>query len=202
VVSLRLHRRHQWQPRRLRYIMLSTRRRLLCRTSFALPFIVDIVYLSISVLHVRMQHQRHPPSRRTPTPDMVRFPSSAATPQPPPHHPTPPAQNPAFLIIGLFEIRLAKQLIEDLETYLERDADTAWIACFHAPYPLEFALAKISGPRREDYATTYHGIVFRMKSQPRYPFRFMQMNPDRSLQRRQGLREAAKDDANGLTDRK
>jgi hypothetical protein len=148
-----------------------------------------------------MQHQRHAPSRRMPPPDVVRFPPPAATAQSLPHPPPLPSpHNPGFLIVGLFALRLAKQLIEGLENYPERDADTAWIANFLAPYPLEFALAKISGPRIEDYVATYQWIVSRMKSQPRYPFRFMQMNPDRSLQRRQGLREAARDYAREMTD--
>jgi hypothetical protein len=134
-----------------------------------------------------MQHHRPAPSRRTPPPDVVRNPNT--TPAPPrPRSPQsqPPAQPHAeFLIIGLFALRLAKRLIEGLENYPSRDADIAWLTNFLAPYPTEFALAKISGPRKDDYIAGYQDIVSRMKKQPCYPMRFMQMNPDRSMQMRQ-----------------
>jgi hypothetical protein len=135
-----------------------------------------------------MQHHRHTPSRRTPPPDVVRNPNTSPTAPPPARSSQshPPAQpRPEFLIIGLFALRLAKRLIEGLENYSSRDADVAWLTNFLAPYPTEFALAKISGPRKDDYIAVYQDIVSRMKKQPRYPMRFMQMNPDRTMQMRQ-----------------
>jgi hypothetical protein len=98
--------------------------------------------------------------------------------------PPPPQPNPEFLVVGLFALRLTKRLVEGLEYYPGRDADIAWLDDFLAPYPLEHALAKLSGVRKEGYVATYQKIVSRMKRQPRYPLRFMQMNPDRSTQRR------------------
>jgi hypothetical protein len=140
-----------------------------------------------------MQHHRIASSRRTPPPDIVR--SSGFTT---PTSPAPPSlshlsQHPAlpdreFLIIGLFALRLTKRLIEGLEYYPGCNEDVAWLTNFLAPYPLEFALAKISGPRKEDYIATYHNIISRMKRQPRYPLRFMHMNPDQSMWQQQGGR--------------
>jgi hypothetical protein len=77
----------------------------------------------------------------------------------------------------------------------------AWIANFLAPYSSEYSLAKISGQRKEDYLSTYQDIVSRMKKQPRYPMRFMQMNPDRSIQQRMARSEAAREDIRNMTDR-
>jgi hypothetical protein len=90
---------------------------------------------------------------------------------------------PDFLIVGLFALRLTKRLIIGLEQYPSRDADVAWLTDFLAPYPLEYALAKISGRRRDDYIAMYQSIVSRMKRQPRYPIRFVQLNPDQHMQR-------------------
>ncbi|KAF1918570.1 hypothetical protein BDU57DRAFT_446291 [Ampelomyces quisqualis] len=93
---------------------------------------------------------------------------------------------PEFLIVGLFALRLTKRLIEGLEKYPGREADMDWLTNFLAPYPPEYALAKISGPRMDDYVATYQEVVSRMRKQPRYPLRFMQMNPDQSMRQRQG----------------
>ncbi|KAF2821960.1 hypothetical protein CC86DRAFT_410354 [Ophiobolus disseminans] len=136
-----------------------------------------------------MQHHRATPLRRTPPPDGVR--NSSAVPS---THASPPPRSqptPKFLIVGLFALRLAKRLIEGLERYPGRDDDTLWLADFVAPYPFEYALAKISGSRMDDYLTVYQDIVSRMKRQPRYPMRFMQINPDLSSmqQRTQGRTE-------------
>lgn len=90
-------------------------------------------------------------------------------------------QEPDFLIVGLFALRLAKHVIEGLVAYDDRDADIAWLESFLARYPAEYALAKITGHRKHDYIETYHGIVSRMTRQPHYPVRFMQMNPDKGL---------------------
>ena len=58
-----------------------------------------------------------------------------------------------------------------------------------APYPNDYKLAKISGSRRDDYLAMYQNIVSRMKKQPKYPVRFMQMNPDPSMQQARRGRE-------------
>jgi len=149
-----------------------------------------------------MQHHRPlAPSRRTPPPDVVRNHSSTAStsPFPPPPQPQP---SPEFLIVGLFALRLARRLIEGLDRYPGRDADIAWLDNFIAPYPPEYGLAKISGARKNDYIAVYQDIVSRMKRQPRYPMRFMQMNPDRSMQGRlQGRAEAEREQEGQMTDR-
>jgi hypothetical protein len=103
--------------------------------------------------------------------------------------------------VGLFALRLTKRLIEGLKCYPGRDADIAWLGDFLALFPLEYALAKLSGVRKESYVATYQGIVSRMKKQPRYPLRFMQMNPDPSMQRRRDGHEADAAGINDMTDR-
>ncbi|KAH6882006.1 hypothetical protein BKA58DRAFT_11699 [Alternaria rosae] len=115
----------------------------------------------------------------SPLPDIVRGPS--APPRLPPR-PSPPPPAPDFLVIGLFALRLTKRLIESLEYYPGRDADIIWLVNFLSPFHNDGELAKISGARRDDYLATYHSIVSRMKKQPEYPMRFMQMNPDQSSQ--------------------
>lgn len=133
----------------------------------------------------RAHHAAPPPSPRSNIPyDQRAFPqasSSRSTPRPP--------RAPDFLIIGLFALRLAKRLIEGLEPYSHRDADVSWLRDFLMPYPAGYALAKISGHRKDEYVAMYQDIVSRMRKQPRYPMRFMQMNPDPSLRRegREGL---------------
>ena len=117
--------------------------------------------------------------------------------------PPPPQLNPEFLIIGLFALRLAKRLIASFEHYPSRDTDVAWLTNFLAPYPLEFALAKISGARRYDYIAVYRGIISRMKKQPRYPIHFMLMNPGRLMQQQQRAGgEAEREQLGDMTDRK
>jgi hypothetical protein len=145
-----------------------------------------------------MENFRRSSSRRTPPPDVVRA-SSILSPAQLPRPAQPP--NLDWLIIGLFALRLTKQMIEGLEHYHQSDADIAWLTAFLAPYPPEYALAKISGPRKDDYVATYQAIVSRMKRQPRYPMRFMQMNPDRSRQQGQGRREAEWEGVREMTDR-
>lgn len=56
-----------------------------------------------------------------------------------------------------------------------------WLANFLAAYPTDYALARISGARMDDYVTRYPAIMSRFKKQPRYPVRFMQLNPDRRV---------------------
>ncbi|KAG9380716.1 ATG22 multi-domain protein [Pyrenophora tritici-repentis] len=119
-------------------------------------------------------------------------------PSAPPHshltrQPSPPTTAADFLIVGLFALRLARRLIESLDYYAERNADVIWVTNFLAPFDQAYALAKISGPRKEDYVATYQNIIKRMKRQPKYPVRFMQMNPDPSM--RQGQRS---NDAEGV----
>jgi hypothetical protein len=115
----------------------------------------------------------------TPIPEVVGAPSG------PPCIPTrapSPRPTPEFLIVRLFALRLTKRLIESLEYYPGRDADIIWLVNFLAPFSNEYALAKISGPRKDDYLAMYQSVVSRMKKQPQYPIRFMQMNPDQSMQ--------------------
>jgi hypothetical protein len=118
-------------------------------------------------------------STLSPIPDIMRGPSA------PPRlarrsSPPPPALQ--FLIVGLFALRLTKRLIESLDYYPGRDADIIWLVNFLAPYHNDYALARISGTRRDDYLAMYRSIVSRMKKQSKYPVRFMQMNPDQSTQ--------------------
>ena len=129
-----------------------------------------------------MQHHRTVPF---PPPDVVPQRALSAPPQSPP----PSSSAPEFLIIGLFALRLTLRLIEGIVYYPGRDADIIWLTDFLAPFQPQYALAKISGPRKDDYITTYQAIVSRMIKQPRYPIRFMQMNPDPSLQQERRGRE-------------
>jgi hypothetical protein len=129
-----------------------------------------------------MQHNR---LYLSPKPDVGH---ALYAPLRPPSEPLP-APSPEFLIVGLFSLRLTKRLVEGLEYYPGRDADISWLVNFLAPFRNEYALAKIAGPRKEDYLAMYQRIVSRMKRQPRYPRRFMQMNPDQSIQQaRRGSR--------------
>ena len=121
-----------------------------------------------------MQHHRSTPF---PAPGVVL----ERAPTAPPRSPLP-SSAPEFLIIGLFALRLTLRLLEGIDYYPGRDADIVWLTEFLAPFQPQYALAKISGPRKDDYIATYQAIVSRMIKQPRYPIRFMQMNPDRSLQ--------------------
>jgi hypothetical protein len=123
-----------------------------------------------------MQQHR---SALSPLPDIVRGPSA-----PPrlPRRSSPPPPAPEFLIVGLFALRLTKRLIESLEYYSGRDADIIWLVNFLSPFHDDYELAKVSGSRKDDYLGMYQRIVSRMKKQPRYPMRFMQMNPDHSTQ--------------------
>ena len=131
------------------------------------------------VLHRHTINMQQPRSALSPLPDIVRGPS--VPPRLPPR-PSPPPPAPDFLVIGLFALRLTKRLIESLEYYPGRDADIIWLVNFLSPFHNDYELAKISGPRRDDYLATYQSIVSRMKKQPKYPMRFMQMNPDQSAQ--------------------
>jgi hypothetical protein len=136
-----------------------------------------------------MQRHEHALS---PIPDIVRAPS--APPCNPARPPSPP-HAPEFLIVGLFALRLTKRLIESLEYYPGRDTDIIWLVNFLTPFGDEYALAKLSGSRKDDYIAKYQGVVSRMKRQPKYPMRFMQMNPDQLMQqaRRGGEVERPKD---------
>jgi hypothetical protein len=84
--------------------------------------------------------------------------------------------------VGLFALRLTLGLISRLDTYPQRAADMRWLETFLARYPAEYALAKISGAKKEEYVTRYQDIVGRMKCQPWYPVVFMGMNPDKARQ--------------------
>jgi len=141
-----------------------------------------------------MENNRHILS---PPPDVV---SSSSAPPHLAHPPSPPGPAAEFLIVGLFALRLARRLIESLDYYSERNADVVWLTNFLAPFDQAYALAKISGPQRDDYVATYQNIIRRMKRQPKYPVRFMQMNPDSSMQ--QARRGSEAGEARVLTDRK
>jgi hypothetical protein len=147
--------------------------------------------------HVVMQSHWNAPSRRIPPPDIVRPPQITSSARPL----SPPSPHPEFLIVGLFALRLTKRLIQGLEYYPGRDDDIAWLANFVAPYPIEFALAKISGQRKEDYTATYQDIVSRMKRQSRYPVRFMQMSPDQPMRHQQVSRGIEREGPREMTDR-
>ncbi|EOA90557.1 uncharacterized protein SETTUDRAFT_159129 [Exserohilum turcica Et28A] len=103
------------------------------------------------------------------------------------HHPSPApdviptAPTPDFLIISLFALRLARRLIASLDDYPQRFPDLQWLVDFLAAYTDEYALAKITGMRKQAYMHMYPGIVARMKRQHGYPVRFMQMNPDQQM---------------------
>ncbi|KNG45542.1 hypothetical protein DDE82_008314 [Stemphylium lycopersici] len=115
----------------------------------------------------------------SPAPDVVRGPS--APPRFSDGHPTAPPPTLEFLVIGLFALRLTKRLIESLDYYPGRDSDIIWLVNFLAPFSDDYSLAKISGSQKDEYLEMYHRILSRMKKQPRYPIRFMQMNPDQSI---------------------
>ncbi|XP_014562353.1 hypothetical protein COCVIDRAFT_84028 [Bipolaris victoriae FI3] len=131
--------------------------------------------------------QQHQPNL-LPIPDVGRVPSA-----PPrfPVRPSPPPPAPDFIIVGLFALRLVKGLIEGLDYYPGRDADIIWLMNFLAPFSDDYALAKISGRQKDDYLQMYPAVISRMKKQPRYPIRFMQMNPDQSMyqSRQRGVAE-------------
>ncbi|KAI8942977.1 hypothetical protein NX059_001015 [Plenodomus lindquistii] len=121
-----------------------------------------------------------------PPPDIGRGVLTTALQQ----HPQPLSQtSPSFLIIGLFALRLAKRLIEGLDPYPEQGMDIAWLTQFLGAYHTDYALAQVTGSRKNDYVTRYQGLISRMKRQPRYPTLFMQMNPDRPRQPQQPGRE-------------
>ena len=145
--------------------------------TFTLPF-------TLILLHKIMQHHRH---NLCPLPDIRRAPS--APPRFPPRPSPPPPPAPDFIIAGLFALRLTKRLIEGLEYYPGRNADIIWLINFLAPFSNDDALAKISGRRKDEYTHMYPSIISRMKKQPRFPIRFMQVNPDRSLLQPQGSGE-------------
>jgi len=125
----------------------------------------------------KMHHQYrlpYPPPDITPTPT-----SSSSRPHTILPQQDPPDSHSPFLIISIFALRLANQLIHSLVPYPEQVHDTTWLTTFLAPYAAHHALAKIAGQRQEDYESRYQKIVARMKRQPQYPVCFMRLNPDR-----------------------
>lgn len=77
----------------------------------------------------------------------------------------------------------------------------SWLEAFLAPYPAEYALAKVSGARREEYVVNYEGVVGRMKKQARYPVVFMGMNPDREQAMRGGGKYGGSNESDGVRER-
>ncbi|KAJ4366730.1 hypothetical protein N0V95_000059 [Ascochyta clinopodiicola] len=116
--------------------------------------------------------------------------------------PAPPAPAPSTqhepLIVGLFALRITKRLIATLDNYSQRDADIAWLTDFLALFPPDYDLAKLSGARKSNYLLMYPGIVSRMRRQPRYPSRFMEMNPTRPDRREETRRQGGLTDAQRL----
>ncbi|KAF2628580.1 hypothetical protein BU25DRAFT_339563 [Macroventuria anomochaeta] len=122
----------------------------------------------------------------TPYPPPDVHPAWASTPASqitPLHSPAPPLQSaspppsPDFLIVCLFALRLARKLIQSLDSYPERLDDIRWLDHFLDPYDSSYDLAKIAGSTKMGYTEMYPEIVARMRRQQRYPFWFMAMNP-------------------------
>jgi hypothetical protein len=191
-----LYLRHQSQPsKRLEKLYRSHLQKLRAASTPSVAW--SRPHISKETLReANMQHHRNASSRRTPPPDIVR--SSRTTTAGPLALPTRPAYE--FLIIGLFALRLTKRMIEGLEYYPRRDNDIVWLTKFLAPYSHELALAKIYGLRKEDYIATYQDIISRMKRQPRYPLRFMQMNPDHCTRQQQNSRMSERKTSTEMTD--
>lgn len=144
--------------------------------------------LSAYIFKVLPQNMQQSRAGLSPAPDVVCGPS--APPRFSDRHPPSAPPAPEFLVIGLFALRLAKRLIESLDYYPGRDSDIIWLVNFLAPFSDDCSLAKISGSRKDDYLEMYHRIVSRMKRQPLYPIRFMQMNPDQSIHQTQRRSDA------------
>ncbi|KAJ4351423.1 uncharacterized protein N0V89_006765 [Didymosphaeria variabile] len=149
------------------------------------------------------QNFTHTPPPTTSTQRMGGAPQSIPGPAPqfpslsslqdalPPHTPPPstapsgPSSRPSYLIIGLFALRLTRQLILRLDPYPSRDLDLHWLDAFLTPYPSIYALAKLTDPRTiEAYVQAYPRIVRTMIKQPRYRRVFMDMNPDKGTDRK------------------
>lgn len=91
---------------------------------------------------------------------------------------------PDFLIVALFALRLARRLILTLESYERRDDDLAWLESFLSQFPSDCDLARIRGDRIDEYCSIYPAVIQRFVKQPKYPMKFMQMNPDRMITHR------------------
>ena len=115
----------------------------------------------------------HRPEHFAPERDLPPRPRSHPPPASRPA--SPPA--PAFLIVGLFALRLAHRLVSSLGSYPEQRADLSWLDGFLAPYGAGYDLAVLRGAAKEEYLDVYPRVVGRMKRQRGFPRVFMQENP-------------------------
>ena len=115
----------------------------------------------------------HRPEHFAPERDLPPRPRSHPPPASRPA--SPPA--PAFLIVGLFALRLAHRLVSSLGSYPEQRADLSWLNGFLAPYGAGYDLAVLRGAAKEEYLDVYPRVVGRMKRQRGFPRVFMQENP-------------------------
>lgn len=97
--------------------------------------------------------------------------------RPPREGPTPRGQRPDFIIVGLFVLRISRQLIDKLNSYSQRDADAAWIDGFLSHYSATDDLAKLQGSSMDNFAKTWPVIINHFIKQPNFPLAFMQLNP-------------------------
>ncbi|KAF2643914.1 hypothetical protein P280DRAFT_392959 [Massarina eburnea CBS 473.64] len=91
--------------------------------------------------------------------------------------PVPLGERPEFIIVGLFVLRLAKRVIERLDSYPERRADLAWIDSFLTYYRADDDLAELRGAAMDEFAKTNPAIISHFIKQPRYPIAFMEVDP-------------------------
>lgn len=115
----------------------------------------------------------HRPEHFAPERDLPPRPRSHPPPASRPA--SPPA--PAFLIVGLFALRLAHRLVSSLGSYPEQRADLSWLDGFLTQYGAGYDLAVLRGAAKEEYLDVYPRVVGRMKRQRGFPRAFMQENP-------------------------
>ncbi|PVI05250.1 hypothetical protein DM02DRAFT_517022 [Periconia macrospinosa] len=97
--------------------------------------------------------------------------------KPPSQGPRPQGHRPEFIIVGLFVLRLARRLMDKLNSYPEKDADAAWIDGFLSHYTADEDLAELRGPSIDNFAKTWPVIIGHFIKQPKYPLVFTHMNP-------------------------
>lgn len=87
-------------------------------------------------------------------------------------------------------LRLARQLIDKLNAYPEKDADVAWIDGFLLHYSSHDDLAEIRGSSIDNFARTWPVIISHFIKQPKYPLVFTHMNPVARIQESQRLSDS------------